>query len=141
MLSAESHDCRRGGHPLVWGSKEAEEQDRYDHSILIPLLCCVSKFPFVSLETQASSRHLPFLCTVPVSSEGLRAPQECSENPVPRLWAPTLGLALLRSSLVSVQFSCSVVSSSLQAHGLKHARPPCPSPTPGACSNSCPSSR
>ena len=25
--------------------------------------------------------------------------------------------------------------------GLKHARPPCPSPTPGACSNSCPSSR
>ena len=29
---------------------------------------------------------------------------------------------------------------SLQPHGLQHARPPCPSPTPGACSNSCPSS-
>ena len=27
----------------------------------------------------------------------------------------------------------------LQTHGLQHARPPCPSPTPGACSNSCPS--
>ena len=26
-------------------------------------------------------------------------------------------------------------------HGLQHARSPCPSPTPGACSNSCPSSR
>ena len=26
---------------------------------------------------------------------------------------------------------------SLQPHGLQHARPPCPSPTPGACSNSC----
>ena len=26
-------------------------------------------------------------------------------------------------------------------HGLQHARPPCPSPFPGACSNSCPSSR
>ena len=26
----------------------------------------------------------------------------------------------------------------LQTHGLQHARPPCPSPTPGACSNSCP---
>ena len=27
---------------------------------------------------------------------------------------------------------------SLQPHGLQHARPPCPSPSPGACSNSCP---
>ena len=41
----------------------------------------------------------------------------------------------------SVQFNHSVVSDSLRPHGLKHARPPCPSPTPGACSNSCPSSR
>ena len=40
----------------------------------------------------------------------------------------------------SGQFSCSVVSDSLQPHGLQHARPPCPSPTPGACSNSCSSS-
>ena len=40
----------------------------------------------------------------------------------------------------SVQFSCSVVSS-LQPHGLQHARPPCPSPTPGVYSNSCPLSR
>ena len=39
------------------------------------------------------------------------------------------------------QFTCSVVSNSLQPHGLHHARPPCPSPTPGACLNSCPSSR
>ena len=31
----------------------------------------------------------------------------------------------------SVQFSHSVVSDSLQAHGLQHIRPPCPSPTPG----------
>ena len=37
-------------------------------------------------------------------------------------------------------FSCSVVSDSLQSHGLQHARLPCQSPTPGACSNSCPSS-
>ena len=34
-----------------------------------------------------------------------------------------------------------VVSSSLLRHGLKHARLPCPSPTLGACSNSCPSSQ
>ena len=38
----------------------------------------------------------------------------------------------------SVQFSHSVVSGSLWPHGLQHARLPCPSPTPGACSNSCP---
>ena len=41
----------------------------------------------------------------------------------------------------AVQFSGTGVSDSLQPHGLQHARPPCPSPTPGACSNSCPSSR
>ena len=39
---------------------------------------------------------------------------------------------------LSVQFSHSVVSDSLQPHGLQHARPPCPSPTPGVYSNSCP---
>ena len=39
-----------------------------------------------------------------------------------------------------VQFSCSVVSDSLWSHGSQHARPPCPSPTPGVHPNSCPSS-
>ena len=38
---------------------------------------------------------------------------------------------------VSVQFSHSVMFDSLQPHGPQHARLPCPSPTPGACSNSC----
>ena len=38
-------------------------------------------------------------------------------------------------------FSRSVMSNSLRPHGLQHARLPCPSLTPGACSNSCPSSR
>ena len=37
-----------------------------------------------------------------------------------------------------VQFSCSGMSNSLQPHGLQHTRPPCPSPTPGVYSNSCP---
>ena len=36
------------------------------------------------------------------------------------------------------QFSRSVMTNSLQPHGLQHTRLPCPSPTPGACSNSCP---
>ena len=42
---------------------------------------------------------------------------------------------------ISVQFSCSVVSNSLQPQELQHARPPCPSPTPGVHPNSCPLSR
>ena len=42
---------------------------------------------------------------------------------------------------VLLLFSHSVVSSSLWPHGLQHPRPPCPSPLPGACSNSCPSSQ
>ena len=47
----------------------------------------------------------------------------------------------LKSLSSSAQFSCSIVSDSLWPHGLQHARPPCPSPIPGACSNSCPLSR
>ena len=48
-------------------------------------------------------------------------------------------MQLLRLS--SVQFSRSVVSDSLRPHESQHARPPCPSSTPGVHSNSCPSSR
>ena len=42
---------------------------------------------------------------------------------------------------VKVQFNCSVMSNSLWSHGLQHARPPCPSPTPGVYSSSCPLSQ
>ena len=57
--------------------------------------------------------------------------------------APALTGAHSRAVLVasSVQFSCSVISDSLQTQGPKHSRPPCPSPTPRVYSNSCPSSR
>ena len=41
----------------------------------------------------------------------------------------------------SVQFSHSVVNVSLWPHESQHARPPCPSSTPGVHSNSCPSNR
>ena len=44
-------------------------------------------------------------------------------------------------TLVLFQFSCSVMSDSLGLHGLQHARLSCLSPTPGACSNLCPSSQ
>ena len=45
------------------------------------------------------------------------------------------------NTYVSVQFSRSVVSDSLRPHEPQHARPPCPSPTPGVHSDSGPSSR
>ena len=41
----------------------------------------------------------------------------------------------------SVQFSPSVVSNSWWPHEMQHTRPPCPSPTPGVHTNSCPLSR
>ena len=51
-------------------------------------------------------------------------------------------ISLLSYILISsVQFSRSVMSDSLQPHGLQHAKPPCPSPTPGVYPNSCPLNR
>ena len=52
-----------------------------------------------------------------------------------------LKLFLAHNNSVQVQFSRSVVSDSLRTHELQHARLPCPSPTPGIYSNSCPLSR
>ena len=51
------------------------------------------------------------------------------------------GEELLLTNTISVQFSHSVMSDSLQPHELQHARPPCPSPTPGVHPNPCPLSR
>ena len=48
---------------------------------------------------------------------------------------------MVSSPISSVQFICSVVSESLGPHEPQHTRPPCPSPTPGVYSNSCPLSR
>ena len=49
--------------------------------------------------------------------------------------------AIKEAPMHVVQFSCSVMSDSLRSHELQHARPPCPSPSPGVHSNSCPSSQ
>ena len=64
---------------------------------------------------------------------------------IPRVKLPvTLGTSWLPTfsfQFSSVQFSPSVVSDSLRPHELQHTRPPCPSPTPGVHSDSCPSSQ
>ena len=46
-----------------------------------------------------------------------------------------------QATSLTLQFSHSVMSDSLQSHDLQHARPACPSPTPRVHSNSCPSSQ
>ena len=58
-------------------------------------------------------------------------------------WIPAILEQGIRDDILqfsSVQFSRSVVSDSLQPHESQHARPPCPSPTPGVNSDSCLSS-
>ena len=52
----------------------------------------------------------------------------------------TASLISMRNEMTSIQFSHSVESDSMRPHGLRNARLPCPSPTPRAYSNSCPSS-
>ena len=54
---------------------------------------------------------------------------------------PASGIETSPTVTSIAQVSCSVVSDSLRPHGLQQARLPCPSSTPGVCSNSCPSNR
>ena len=54
---------------------------------------------------------------------------------------PDTGEEIYLPSFSSVQFSRSVMSDTLRPHESQHARPPCPSPTPGVYSNLCPSSQ
>ena len=49
--------------------------------------------------------------------------------------------SLIYMNSLYIQFSRSVMSDSLRPHELQHVRPPCPSPTPGVHSKSCPLSR
>ena len=79
----------------------------------------------------------PFLCFLPLSAPF------CSKRLSQMDWCPSvMNNYQKQSSMRSIlQFSHSVVSDSLRPHESQHARPPCPSPTPGVHSNSCPSSR
>ena len=81
-----------------------------------------SLLKFMSTESVMPSNHL-ILCPLPLLTSIF----------------PTIGSFLMSPLFASVsQFSHSVVSDSLQPHGLQHTRLPCLSPTPGASSNSCP---
>ena len=57
------------------------------------------------------------------------------------LWFTHANYFITNFKILFLLLSHSVVSDSLWHHGLQHARPPCPSPTPGAYPNSCPLSQ
>ena len=90
-------------------------------------------FPRINVEDQCSDYHL--------------------QMHFPLYWYPQLSSYWISGYLIpivfacisykraSVQFTRSVMSDSLRPHELQYNRPPCPSPTPGVHSNSCPSSQ
>ena len=85
-----------------------------------------SLLKFMSIELVMLSNHSHWEDSMDTRMAGY-SPWGCKElDTTERL---TLSLGQL------VQFSCSVVSDSLRPHGLQHARPPCPSPTPGVITN------
>ena len=98
-----------------------------------------------SLSPYLSSSLSPAVCSTEVDY-GLWSSIHCLwSNPyylTAKIFSPSDTLSQVYSETFrSVQFSRSVVSDSLRPHESQYARPPCPSPTPGVYSNSCPSSQ
>ena len=88
---------------------------------------------------------IPRLERSPGEGNGKPLQHSCLENSMNRgAWqvhGVTKSWMRLSDFHFTIQFSHSVMSNSLWLHGLDHARLPYPSPTPGICSNSCPSSQ
>ena len=102
-----------------------------------------SPYPVLNLSLLFSLHHFNFLLII------FRKPLLCIRNDDNKpdlrtssynfLWTTSKWSCYLQFN--SVQFSRSVVSDSLRPYELQQARPPCPSPTPGVCSDSRPSSQ
>ena len=113
-------------------------------SSVVPFSSCLQSFP-ASGSFQMSQFFASGGQSIGVSASASVLPMNVQD------WSPlgwtgwislqSKALSSLDSKVSSVQFSHSVMSNSLWPHGLQHARPPCPSPTPGVYSNSCPLSR
>ena len=72
------------------------------------------------------------------SGLGVRVDNKGEQEELLLWWNYSVMTVMVSVQISSVQFCCSFVSDSSQHHGLQHARPPCPSPTPGVYSNSSP---
>ena len=92
---------------------------------------------------QFFSFRLRKCCFTPLSSLGFDKKFAVTGTAVPSCILCPLSLAAFRSLplFLSVQFSRSDMSDSLRPHEPQHARPPCPSPTPGVYPDSCPLSQ
>ena len=140
---------------LAWefhlGISQIPSQNCPHHPRIICLLVC---FPHQIL---SSSMVAVFcLCLSPGEENGNSLQYSCLGNPMSRgAWLGTFhGVTTVRHDLITkpsppslvisrvlVQFSCSLVSNSLQPHEPQHTRTPCLSPTPGVHPNPCPLSR
>ena len=110
----------------------------YEFSSFCKSFCCFCVFlitasPF-TLHYPGKTRPMDITQdTIPLNKTFTQNHIFCSQRPQ---------AFLHRLSCVGARvLSHSVMSDSLQSHGLQHTRSPCPSPTPGACSNSYPSSQ
>ena len=115
-------------------------RERFSSKVLFPgSTCYCQTFLFPTLppfspsqpDTQTTACSLLFLPISPPSHLSLthtfKNKWPCGDH-----WTPETNITN------SVQFSCSVMSDPLWPHELQHARLPCLSLSPGACSNSCP---
>ena len=112
----------------MWGCNIRSSLHLQDASLRCGMWTC-----WCPHRTQCHKTHL----YLPLTLSLLLPPSLLSLSTDSHMHAHTIGSV----SFSSVQFSLSVISDSLQPHGLQHTRLPCPSPTPGAYSNSCPSSQ
>ena len=87
----------------------------------------------MSIELVMTSNHFILCLLLPLVFPRIRVFSNESVHLMrwPKYWSFSFRISLVR-------FSRSVVSDSLQPHGLRHARPHCPSPAPGVYPNSCP---
>jgi len=94
----------------------------------------------IYLEKNIIQKHictLKFILSLFTVDKAWKQPKCPSTDEWIKMWCIYIYTHTWENQFSSVQFSHSVVSSSLWPHGLQHTRLPCPSPTPGACSNSC----
>ena len=95
---------------------------------------CSHKANFLSYFLSHHSNQPCISFSVPLPDSCLSAPR------IENIWSVTRAIFEIWDLVPIRQFSRSVMSDSLRPHGPQHARPPCPSPTPGVHSNSRPSS-
>ena len=128
-------------HPTV----KSREQTQSKLSVLQKSFCCCCFVLFCFFRKQYSVTYsrscAPCLGFKDLHQRMGSLPFHLNISPLPpgpQAWLDPKDFCLLPDVLcTSVQISLSVMSNSLLYHGVQHARFPCPSPTPGACSNSC----